>query len=123
MAPEIKEGKTYDGTKIDIFSTGVILFIIVLGNFPFREANKEEYFYKMIYNGKLNAYWKKCGGTNLSEEFKDLIIKMFSHDGRFRPTIDEIKNHPWMKMKCNSENVRKELQGKLKEKSDEKSTE
>jgi len=29
MAPEIKEGKTYDGMKIDMFSTGVILFIIV----------------------------------------------------------------------------------------------
>ena len=29
MAPEIKEGKTYDGRQIDIFSTGVILFIIV----------------------------------------------------------------------------------------------
>lgn len=29
MAPEIKEGKMYDGRQIDIFSTGVILFIIV----------------------------------------------------------------------------------------------
>lgn len=29
MAPEIKEGKQYDGRSIDIFSTGVILFIIV----------------------------------------------------------------------------------------------
>ena len=48
MAPEIKEGKTYDGKKIDIFSTGVILFIIVLGIFPFKEAKKEEYFYSLI---------------------------------------------------------------------------
>lgn len=29
MAPEIKEGRTYDGHKADIFSVGVILFIIV----------------------------------------------------------------------------------------------
>jgi len=29
MAPEIKEGKVYDGKQIDMFSTGVILFIIV----------------------------------------------------------------------------------------------
>jgi len=38
MAPEIKEltyGKTYDGKKSDVFSLGVILFIIVQGIFPF----------------------------------------------------------------------------------------
>jgi len=29
MAPEIKEGKTYNGKEVDMFSTGVILFIIV----------------------------------------------------------------------------------------------
>ena len=29
MAPEIKEGKTYDGKQIDMFSVGVILFIII----------------------------------------------------------------------------------------------
>ena len=35
MAPEIKESKQYDGKKTDMFSIGVILFIIVQGIFPF----------------------------------------------------------------------------------------
>lgn len=48
MAPEIKEGKTYNGTQIDLFSVGVILFIIVQGIFPFKEARKEEYFYNLL---------------------------------------------------------------------------
>ena len=39
MAPEIKEGKVYDGAKSDLFSVGVILFMIVQGSFPFIEAN------------------------------------------------------------------------------------
>merc|ERR1719287_422058 len=51
MAPEIKEGKQYDGREIDIFSTGVILFIIVQGIFPFKEAKKDEYFYNLILTG------------------------------------------------------------------------
>jgi len=51
MAPEIKEGKTYNGKEIDIFSTGVILFIIVLGIFPFKEAKKSEYFYNLLLQG------------------------------------------------------------------------
>jgi serine/threonine protein kinase len=96
MAPEIKEGKTYDGKQIDMFSTGVILFIMVQGIFPFKEAKKDEYFYNLILTGKLDQYWAKVGGQNLSPEFKDLILKMFSYDGSKRPTVDELKNHPWM---------------------------
>ena len=99
MAPEIKEGKTYDGKQIDMFSTGVILFIIVQGIFPFKEAKKDEYFYNLILNGKLDQYWQKTGGQNLSDEFKDLILKMFSYDGSKRPTVEELKSHPWMQMK------------------------
>ena len=48
MAPEIKEGKTYKGTQVDLFSLGVILFIIVQGIFPFKEARKEEFFYQLL---------------------------------------------------------------------------
>jgi len=66
MAPEIKEGKTYDGMKIDMFSTGVILFIIVQGIFPFKEAKKDEFFYNLILKQDYETYWKKTGGQNLS---------------------------------------------------------
>ena len=88
MAPEIKEGKTYDGKQIDMFSVGVILFIMVQGIFPFKEAKKDEYFYNLILNGKLDTYWSKVGGQSLSPEFKDLILAMFSYDGSKRPTVD-----------------------------------
>ena len=75
MAPEIKEGKNYKGTQVDLFSLGVILFIIVQGIFPFKEARKEEYFYKLILDGKLDTYWTKVNGTtSLSDSFKDLIL-------------------------------------------------
>ena len=52
MAPEIKEGKQYRGEQVDIFSMGVILFIIVHGIFPFKEARKEEYFYNLLMTGQ-----------------------------------------------------------------------
>jgi len=79
-----------------MFSVGVILFIIIQGIFPFKEAKKDEYFYNLIINGKLDTYWSKVGGQSLSPEFKDLILRMFSYDGSKRPTVDEIKAHPWM---------------------------
>lgn len=96
MAPEIKEGKVYDGKKIDMFSTGVILFIIVQGIFPFKEAKKDEYFYNLLMKQDYATYWKKTGGENLSPDFKDLILKLFAYDGSTRPEVAEIRNHPWM---------------------------
>jgi len=116
MAPEIKEGKTYDGKQIDMFSTGVILFIIVQGIFPFKEAKKDEYFYNLIQQGKLDQYWQKVGGQNLTPEFKDLILKMFSYDGSKRPSVEELKNHPWMQMKMDLKGSRQNLLEQLHEK-------
>jgi serine/threonine protein kinase len=116
MAPEIKEGKTYDGVAIDLFSTAVILFIIVQGIFPFKEAKKDEYFYNLILKGDMDTYWKKTGGQSLSKEFKDLIIKMFSYDGKKRPTISEIRAHPWMQVSCDMKTTRHDILNELSEK-------
>jgi len=107
MAPEIKEGKQYKGTEVDVFSIGVILFIIVQGIFPFKEARKEEYFYNLLLSGKIDTYFNKVNGNSLSAEFKDLILKFFAYDGANRPTIEQIRNHPWMQNQgYNHENVR-----------------
>lgn len=45
MAPEIKEGKVYDGRQVDIFSTGVIIFLLVTGRYPFGEALRKDFQY------------------------------------------------------------------------------
>jgi len=96
------------------------LFIIVQGIFPFKEAKKDEYFYKLLLDGKLEQYWKKVGGQNLSNDFKDLILKMFSYDPSKRPTVDEIKNHPWMKTPFSTKLTRQDLLDKLQTKRSEK---
>lgn len=73
MAPEIKEGKTYSGTNVDLFSAGVILFILIRGIFPFKEARKEEFFYQLLLTKKYDEYWEKVQGSYLSESCKDLL--------------------------------------------------
>ena len=88
MAPEIKQGKRYDGKQTDIFSLGVVLFIIVQCLFPFAEAKDDDYYYKLLLSGDLEKYWLKTNGANLSPEFKDLVLRMVSHDPSKRPTIE-----------------------------------
>jgi len=110
MAPEIKEGKQYNGKEIDMFSFGVILFIIVQGIFPFKEARSEEYFYNLICTGQTDLYFQKTNAAHLSGDFKELILALFSKDGSKRPTIEQIRKHPWLnKPGFNYEATRKQL--------------
>lgn len=48
MAPEILEGKEYMGNQVDIFALGVLLYIMVVGDYPFLEANFNDKAYKLI---------------------------------------------------------------------------
>ena len=38
------------------------------------------------------------GEFEYSEEFKDLVLNMMSYNHKNRPTLEEIRNHPWMSM-------------------------
>ena len=96
MAPEIREGRVYKGRKVDLFSLGVILFIIVRGTFPFNEAKIDDHFYRSIVKGDQEAYFDKVDSTKLSENFKDLIFKLLAYDSDQRPNIDEIRAHEWL---------------------------
>ena len=99
MAPEIKEGKTYDGRQADVFAVGVILFVMGVGTFPFEEATSESANYNLIIEGKNEEFWNKFDQKKeLTTEFKDLMLSMVSYDASKRPNIQKIMNHPWMKL-------------------------
>ena len=107
-APEIFIEESYDGEKADIFSLGVILFNLRTANFGFFKAqyvnyskNLKEKLYNFIKDKKLETYWEiletKGKIKGLSEQFKNLYIKMVSYNPEERPTIEEIYNDEWMK--------------------------
>ena len=70
----------------------------------------------------MDTYWKKVGGNNLSDEFKDLILKMFSYNGNKRPTIAELKAHPWINKPFSVKLTRSFIMDRLNEKRSEKTT-
>jgi serine/threonine protein kinase len=73
MAPEIIKHQIYDGRKADIFSVGVILFILVQGGFPFLSASTDDDYFNLLCQGKWKEYWQAIDGEDLSDDFKDLI--------------------------------------------------
>ena len=88
--------KGYDGRKNDIFSLGVLLFVITIGDFPFHSTTYSDEKYKFIIKGRYNKFWEFFDYIDISDEFKDLINSLISLNPAKRLSINEILKHPWI---------------------------
>ncbi|XP_078457993.1 uncharacterized protein LOC144936841 [Lampetra fluviatilis] len=88
-APEILLGDEYDAPAVDIWSLGVILYMLVCGHPPFQEANDSETL-TMIMDCKYTV------PAHISRECKDLIARMLQRDPRRRASLQEMEGHPWL---------------------------
>lgn len=92
VAPEILEGTPYD-ERADMWSVGVILYILLGGYPPFIESTQRDLFRK-IRRGEYEfheEYW----GT-VSSEAKQLISSLLTVDVNDRLTADEALENPWI---------------------------
>ena len=98
ISPEILEKQPHDGFKADIFSLGQLLFVMVNNILGFKSTDDKAQYYSFIKNQQFNEYWKleQFRDLNISDEFKDLFLRMVSYDPLQRPTIEQILNEPWM---------------------------
>ena len=91
-APELINGKYYNGCSIDIWSCGVILYTLLTGTLPFNEKQTSKLYQKI----------RDCKYTlpeNISDPGKDLIFRMLQKDPLNRISIAEIKQHKWFSNK------------------------
>ena len=109
MAPEIilcNKKNGYKGFPVDIWSSGITLYIMLSGALPFTIRNKsnEDFSLNDIKNKDessdlkyqiVNNNPKKI--KNISKEAKDLLNGLLNKDPEKRLTCDEILNHPWLK--------------------------
>ncbi|XP_012269272.2 probable serine/threonine-protein kinase DDB_G0277165 isoform X2 [Athalia rosae] len=88
-APEILLGDSYDAPAVDVWSLGVILYMLVCGQAPFQEANDSETL-TMIMDCKYSI------PTHVSEGCKQLIARMLVRQPERRATLEEIASNPWL---------------------------
>ncbi len=122
MAPEIWTEDFYNGASADVFSCGVILFLLMTGYQPFSIAKKcQDAMYYALATRDYESFWENFEGPEgkvFSDEFKDLIHDMLeSHPDR-RATIQQIKEHPWFNGPVLKAEDMKEAMSGLKEKVD-----
>ncbi|PHT27935.1 CBL-interacting serine/threonine-protein kinase 12 [Capsicum baccatum] len=90
VAPEILTIKGYDGAKTDIWSCGIILYIMIAGYFPFYDQNLM-LMYKKIYKGEFRCpKW-------MSPDVKRILSRLLDVNPGTRITIDEIIRDPWFR--------------------------
>jgi len=100
MAPEVYAELPYNGLKADVFSLGVILFILLTRYPPFETASPTDPFYSFITKSSstkqgLQSLLKFLKINNLSNQAVDLLSKMLCPE-RTRISISEVIKHPFM---------------------------
>ena len=87
-SPEMVAGKKYNGFKIDIWSSGIILFAMLCGYLPFEDKDNDILFEKILE-------CKLSFPKYISRMAKDLIEKILVTDPEKRININDIKKHPF----------------------------
>ncbi|KAG7361287.1 protein kinase domain containing protein [Nitzschia inconspicua] len=105
ISPEILASDVpFDGFAVDLWASGVILFIMLVGLPPWEFARPEDPRFKMVSKGKLARMlesWKRP----VSSLAADLLQKMLMEDPRQRLSLSEVKDHPWVVNDFASESI------------------
>jgi hypothetical protein len=87
-APELIKRQQYEGPEVDLWSLGVLLYVLVCGSLPFDGNTFQELFTKII-NGQYSV------PDHVSPECRDLIGRMLVVNPKQRATLDQVREHPW----------------------------
>ncbi|GAB4850893.1 Phosphoenolpyruvate carboxylase kinase 4 [Ancistrocladus abbreviatus] len=92
VAPEVLEGRKYN-EKVDIWSAGVVLYVMMAGFPPFHGDTVEEIFEKVVRG---NVRFPTVGFRDVAPEVKDLLRMMLCKDVSRRFSAEQVLRHPWI---------------------------
>lgn len=96
MSPELVSGKEYSGFCVDAWALGVLIFVLLLGRFPFKAQTEPELFQKI----RRGAYSISASENHITNVAKRLIRGILRTDPVDRPTLGQITNHQWVSTAC-----------------------
>ncbi|KAG8463130.1 hypothetical protein KFE25_011127 [Diacronema lutheri] len=88
-APEILDGRQYDGAAADVWAFGVTAYVLTTGRFPFDASNAK------VLQQRVRAGNLRLNETSASPELRALLCSALSHDPADRPSMRELATHSW----------------------------
>ncbi|GAB7348608.1 hypothetical protein MBLNU459_g6989t1 [Dothideomycetes sp. NU459] len=88
-APELLQAKAYTGPEVDVWSFGIVLYVLVCGKVPFDDQSMPQLHAKIKKGIVEYPPW-------LTAECRGLISRMLVTDPVQRASLTEIMNHPWI---------------------------
>lgn len=96
MSPEVYSGADFDGSAADVWSLGIVLFIIVFGFPPFEVASRSDVRYDFMLKRGLGSLLQEWDlRKEISDDCLDLICKILQPESQ-RLTLTQVLQHPWM---------------------------
>ncbi|KAG7028830.1 Phosphoenolpyruvate carboxylase kinase 1, partial [Cucurbita argyrosperma subsp. argyrosperma] len=92
VAPEVLAGKNY-GEKVDVWSAGVVLYVMLAGFPPFQGESVVEIFHAVL---RSNLRFPPRVFHSVSPVAKDLLRKMLCKDVSRRLSAEQVLRHPWI---------------------------
>ncbi|XP_016382620.1 LOW QUALITY PROTEIN: testis-specific serine/threonine-protein kinase 6-like [Sinocyclocheilus rhinocerous] len=90
--PEVIMGMPYDPKKYDIWSLGVILYVMVTGLMPYDDTNLR----RLIRLQRKSLVYPE--GAGVQEPCRVFIRTLLQFSPSTRPTIQQVAEHPWLQM-------------------------
>ncbi|KRZ03673.1 Aurora kinase A [Trichinella zimbabwensis] len=88
LAPEVLRRNGYD-EKVDLWAVGVLIYKLLVGKLPFDDDSSDEIKWRILKR-------KFTIPKNMSEEAKDVIIKLLRNNPDGRIKLSELAKHPWI---------------------------
>ncbi|XP_064621146.1 MAP/microtubule affinity-regulating kinase 3-like isoform X6 [Lineus longissimus] len=98
-APELFQGKKYDGPEVDVWSLGVILYTLVSGSLPFDGQNLKE-LRERVLRGKYRIPFY------MSTDCENLLKKFLVLNPAKRCSLETIMKDKWMNIGCEDDELK-----------------
>uniref|UniRef100_A0A7C9DYG1 non-specific serine/threonine protein kinase n=2 Tax=Opuntia streptacantha TaxID=393608 RepID=A0A7C9DYG1_OPUST len=100
VAPEVLRRKS--GPESDVWSIGVITYILLCGRRPFWDRTEEGIFKEVLRN---KPDFRRKPWPSISDDAKDFVKKLLVKDPRARLTAAQALSHPWVREGGNASDI------------------